>query len=48
MERQNQTYNSVMNMPYSRRRRFVDKKYTMEKEAQARQKQKRPVPRRRR
>jgi transposase InsO family protein len=49
MERQEQTYVAVMDMPYSRRKRFVDKKYTMEKEAQNRQnKRPRAVPRRRR
>ncbi len=33
MERQGQSYIDIMDMPYSRRKRFVDKKYTMDRSA---------------
>lgn len=49
MERQSQSYWDVMDMPYSRRKRFVDKKYTMDRSA-ANAKKSQPIsrPRRRR
>jgi len=50
MERQGQNYSAMMELPYSRRKRFSDRKYTLEKTASniQRQNTSRRIPRRRR